>query len=535
MALSKYYDVYSLTDYKRRVELIESEKNTLLSSDFFSSKKEELLQQIKTLKEKEEKIFELLKVKDLDDLNLRLEDYKQAVINFSGQELYQEFIGILEEKNKEEFLAFNNAIEEIFKTEIYNNSSYEEIGQKFAHDQAMKILNKGLVDSKGKNKKVYYSLKGFKQERILPGSFTREQKKRWRKLIHSEFSGKGEAASYYANHFDENGDIIVEAVEGDNDITLSTTLTWEEITQGLKPTDAKKLENKKPGTIDEINRKMRDFIVSKVRGEDKYLIYQIINHILQEEQYAFFVGDSTTQISGILGEIQGIYYIAKFLGDDYSAALKWKGGKIEGNSKPHQDIILNGLGIQVKNSTEDDLEIMKKISFKEGKLENIFDEMNISPEAKNLFENYYATLAFNVPYHKDNRRKKNPYVSGLRKSDQGADIYEINYEALQSYSKDIEKLLSVFAAAFMYLDVEKEISGQDLNTLFLIAGASFQTGANILSGILQQLEEGEKRFNIRASYKNDQNIIAALNAEKRGHQFTKQVLADITLKSSYNF
>jgi hypothetical protein len=49
-----------------------------------------------------------------------------------------------------------------------------------------------------------------------------------------------------------------------------------------------------------------------------------------------------------------MYYLGKFFGEDkIGNTIIWRGGLHEGmkNQKPHQDVILNGLGVQVKNTT----------------------------------------------------------------------------------------------------------------------------------------------------------------------------------------
>jgi hypothetical protein len=58
------------------------------------------------LQQKEAKIFELLGVKNIDELNHRMEEYKAAVINFSGAGLAEEFISILEVEDAEEYNDF---------------------------------------------------------------------------------------------------------------------------------------------------------------------------------------------------------------------------------------------------------------------------------------------------------------------------------------------------------------------------------------------------------------------------------------------
>jgi hypothetical protein len=90
-------------------------------------------------------------------------------------------------------------------------------------------------------------------------------------------------------------------------------ITWKTETKGLKPTEAKELYPVGSKELNEINVKMTNFIISRA-PQDQGLIREIINYILSQEPYAFFVGGNTKDITGLLGEISGLYYLSKFLG-----------------------------------------------------------------------------------------------------------------------------------------------------------------------------------------------------------------------------
>jgi hypothetical protein len=89
----------------------------------------------------------------------------------------------------------------------------------------------------------------------------------------------------------------------------------------------------------------------------------------------------------------------------------------------------------------------------------------------------------------------------------------------------------------MYMDIYEGANGMDANSLYLLGGTMFQTASNILSNILKKLEMSERTgFNIRASYKQDgRNIISALNSDTRDKNYSKVVISNIELKSSYDF
>jgi hypothetical protein len=115
MAIGTYYDIYKLDPYKVRVSSILNEVSTYNSGEFLEAGKASLRSQIKTLKQKETQLFNLLQVKDIQELNARIEGYKKAVVNFSGVNLQEEFLGILEADNAEEYQSFSEAVFEVLE------------------------------------------------------------------------------------------------------------------------------------------------------------------------------------------------------------------------------------------------------------------------------------------------------------------------------------------------------------------------------------------------------------------------------------
>ena len=260
--------------------------------------------------------------------------------------------------------------------------------------------------------------------------------------------------------------------------------------------------------------------------------------MLKENKYLFFVGKNVNEITGILGELQGIYYLAKLFRGDWRRAIRWRGGTNTGagNTKPHQDILLKEFGIQVKNTTKESLIDMSAVSFSEMKLDSMLARAGISPAVADVFVNYYGTLAFNVEYHRDRRRRAgSQYLPGLRMTDKNAKRFAANRAHLIALEKDIETLLSMFAAAFMYLDVSDQAQGLDTNVLFLLGGAAFYTASQVLTDVLEDLEREKRRFGIKASFSRGENIIAALNAQSRSPNFSRAVVNDIKLTSSFKF
>ena len=525
MVLSSYTDVYKLEDYQKRVQDISAETAMAISGDIKTQGKMRIQAQIDILRQKERQIFDLLKVKSVEELNQRILEYKNTVINFSGAGLYEEFIGILQAENAEEYDDFQKAVQEILGQEYFNQEGNQIVVQE-AGKKALTVLNEGLSRSK------YTSQKGYSGGKIQISRFTQWQKKRWKELFATRFYESHPKAKAYVDKHMKNFSPNVNSsnTEDAYGFSINSVLTWKTGTQGLKPSEAKKIYPIGSKELNFINMRMTNFIIQRV-PQDQELIRSIINHILRQEPYAFFIGDNEKDITGLLGEITGLYYISKMFGGFTQEVLSWRGGTHSGDSnmKPHQDIILKGLGIQVKNSVEEQI---KTISFSEASIETMLQKAQLPESVKNIFLNFYGTQAFNIPYHKGN----GGYINGAPTP--VTDKFKIFQEWKDSLDKNedmIERLLSLSAAFFLYMDVYSDTAGMDANTLFLLGGTTFQTAANVLQAIIDTIDQEERNFGIRSSYKADRNIVSALNDGSRSPNYSQAVLDNIELKSSYDF
>jgi hypothetical protein len=517
MAIGSYYDVYDVDSYERRVSDISQSIASLSSGDFYFDARNQLIAQIDILKTKEQKLFNLLGVSSIEELNKALQEYREAVLNLSGAQLNEYFIGALQAENQKEFESFSKAVKDVVSEDLFNNEPLEKLGRDTIRDAILSLLNIGKKGTR------YTSSAGIRDGAIFPSSFTKEQKNRWDQLLRQKYSHKKSAMDYIS--------ITANPTKGG----MEAGFTWYDFTEEMTPTEAK--ERLTESQLENINRQVRQLVLSRV-GKDGHMINEIMGEMLKENKYLFFVGKNVNQITGILGELQGIYYLAKLFQGDWRRAIRWRGGTSTGvgNTKPHQDILLKEFGIQVKNTTKESLIDMSAVDFSEMKLDSMLARAGISPAAADVFINYYGTLAFNVEYHRDRRRRAgSQYLPGLRMTDKNAKRFAANRAHLIALEKDIETLLSMFAAAFMYLDVSDQAQGLDTNVLFLLGGAAFYTASQVLTDVLEDLEREKRSFGVRASFSRGENIIAALNAQSRSPNFSRAVVNDIKLTSSFKF
>ena len=536
MALGNYTDVYDVSAFEDRVidigMGIKSEKN---NANFLIRTK--LKNEIKNLKDKERKIFKILNVNNIKELNERIEEYKKTTINLMGINLKEKIVQFLEEDNSEKAALESAAILEYIDKKILSNMGNGSLMDKIEQNgiekiigEVFKILNVGK--SHFRNKSAYTN------EGIFTSELTTHQRERFKNLITELFQEEG---------FSQKDFPAISAYKSNNGNSSTVVITWNTFTKGLTPTDAKEIYKNDRTGLNEINNKIVKYIISFIPNKnDQNLIEQLIwKKVLNVNEYAFFVGKNSKDVVGILGEIQGLFYINKLLlGSEKNAKkinnLFWRGGTHDGNlgKKPHQDIVLAGIGIQVKNTTQKSIEEMHAVGFTELGIEDFLKRAEVSPAVINLFKHYYGTLNFNVPYHYDPTEKEGErYKDGLWKT-KNSDTYKIDRYVLESYQTDIDKLLSIYASTLMYLDTQKAI-GKDANTLFLIGGTAFYTASQILEEIISKLQSEEKsRFSVSSNFKKDNknNIITALNnGKKKGTNFSGKVISNIILSSSYKF
>lgn len=517
MALGSYKDIYTVPEYVQRVSEIQTSISSLKGGDFLTQARQRVESQINTLKKKEQQLLGKIQidgVKTIEDLNRHLDQFRRITLNLNGSALVQTFTGILESENAKEFDIFNQLVTNKIN-QLIADKPFEERTVQWAYEKAMEYLNQSFVSSKGIDIS-YRSKKGYTESGIFPANFTKEQKKRWRKLIAAETKPQNIELDQWELDLFSSGN------------SLTASFNWFDVTGKKTQLEAQKMPLEK---INNINSQIKEAII--VQTSDAQLIGDIIDHILGENKFAFFVGKNVKDITGILGEIQSLYYLSKLFGGvnavKMPSNLLWRGGTYSGDnsSKPHQDVLFEAFGIQVKNSTKD---LIGSINFANASIETMLNKTEMSEEAKNVFYNYYGTKEFNIPYHREGKK----YFSGLREQDNGAIQYKEARGALLNCEKDIEELLGLFAASFMYMDVAEDFSLVDANILYLVGGTAFYAASSILQQILNELEAEARSFKITSSTTLGYNIIDALNSGKR-KEYSSAMQANIRLTSSYKF
>ena len=525
MAIGNYTDVYTLEKYLQRVEnisdSIKEEQGNLVNRK--NRAQQELSNQIDILRKKEARLYKLLHVENLDELRTRISEYASAICPLSGSNLREACILPYKTSFDKEKVQFQNDVTELVldivqeKKKDFVNLKKEEI-----HEIMIEALNE-----KGRR---FSASSGYTSKGVTASALTKHQKQRYKELIDKRNK---------KNHTKiKMGQTNVQQLDQDS-FNYIFGYEWYEQTNGLSKSEALKL-NLSEKDINERNNKIINRILNYCGGEDRLIIDNIIREkILTKDKYAFFVGENEKDITGILGEIQGLYYIYKLLGKD-STALQWIGGisSDNGGKKPHRDLLLGHIGIQVKNTTKD-LEDIFEVNFASASIDTMLSKTNIAPNLQKLVKNYYATKLFNVPYVKE----ENSFV--MKEDLVNAD-FQTSAKILENYNNQIEELLLTFATAFMYVDTGSKFNkNQDTNTLYLLGASSVVVASEILDSLLQQLEGFNNSFSVQTKLSEGRNIVDILNSSNEDIKkllkntnsvsISDAVTSGVILSSSFSF
>lgn len=306
--------------------------------------------------------------------------------------------------------------------------------------------------------------------------------------------------------------------------------------------------------------KVKDFLYKKITDSYKGKYEDIFKGCVEEVIYSanqqdLFAGkNAPNKMTGLLGEIQGLYFVRVIIRNrkEEGASVKWVATQTFNGGQLHNDLIFQFLersyGIQIKNTTAP--EAKKEVnfqSFSRGLIQEkmgsealnfIIDKKDVEYFTKNLHEDsilYDAVVTFigmknfNVPYK---------YADGKYQTanlQETGEIYPDLRNKVLEYSKLAEKCALLFAASMMFMQMSTEIKDAGANTLYIVAGSIAISTATILSQMIENIEKEVQKFSLNFDLRNKDNeksentIIEFFNS--KGHH--KGV--NLTFQSSYNF
>ena len=277
-----------------------------------------------------------------------------------------------------------------------------------------------------------------------------------------------------------------------------------------------------PRLKDDINRIFTREIVAKCSKCKPDILTKCIQDVLSAKPLAFFIGQNVEAMTGILGEIQGLYFFRRLLGNSKSlATVSWVGGL--GN--PHADLLLTQaarqFGIQIKNTSQQKAKMevgFKTFGAKRGRDivsqggQNIYNFANtqhalnfikdgpINSELFEAIQTFLAMQSFNIYYEYNANTKRAEKVDSNPQ-------FVTQRNTIETCAKIGRQMVSLMAASLMYMQTSDSTKG-DSNTLYLIGGTTLISAATILKDIIKEIRSTLSNFKLRV------NAISASDTEK---------------------
>lgn len=318
-----------------------------------------------------------------------------------------------------------------------------------------------------------------------------------------------------------------------------------------------------------INTQITNMIISDLNINSRFQTYarKKITEMWNQEPTMFFIGRATTQLTGILGEINAMVALSHLLGDRFNdKIIQWVGADSSGGKQPSIDIALTDIanfsyGIQVKNTNEELTDIAHYINFADKSVDSILQALGID-SGQEAIKNVYTSDVFNVPYKQEgNMYVEVGYNTEFRHNDFITkalfDEYVRIDQLIDTIVNQINLYLMRFASDFLYMGFENngsgfksalaaldsEVSSLSGNFVYIVGKEVF-FASEMLSELQEQLKalqdvqrlEEQTSIKMEAYFgdlKEDQNtrfnIVSAMNGG--GHLSSHT----IKLKSSWGF
>ena len=500
---------------------------------------DDVKQRIRELREAEMKFFEVFDIKAnttkeaAAELNEKIEANNITLTDMNGSNIQKLILDKCSQSYNDNMLKY---LRKHIITDEVLKSKMLETGETDWRKAFIGMLNEEIEKTTGKKGRLKTATKGLSDAKLnsfadlLASNLTARAKEVIQQRVDRETKSKRETRPLYDFVLEENKD----------ELTIHSDPDWRTIIKGMTPTQAEKWEydEEHPLPVDDINDAIIDLIVNYAKAPNPELLRDIIiKDVLAENRYAFFVGNNNKAITGLLGEIQGLYYIRSLWTKEEPPNLKWLADTLGTTSKKLSiDILLDEIGVQVKNTARD-LEdpYASHVSFTKGMtvaklvaaLGGKGDEQLVE-----AISSLYQTYSFNVEYQYGDQE----YVEG-----ENLDFRDtrLTMEHLLSLTEDI---FALWMSAAMHLGVNKSAKDaiKDNKVSMYFVNGVFYGASDILANLLGEIEDrAERGFSFSTiGLDNKDNIVGYLNsAQHRQSMYSTKGknLSSIDLKLSGGF
>ena len=328
-------------------------------------------------------------------------------------------------------------------------------------------------------------------------------------------------------------------------LTIEVTSDWFAATKGMSLSDIQKKVQDDPQIwqpiVDKANEDIIQMLCNQVSGEVRMYLHNYLKGMITKDSFIFFIGKSTSDLIGLLGEINAVLAIQKLTGKTVS--VEWVAHNTADGKKVSIDIVLKSqLGINVKNTAQNfsQYEGFHNVSFVNRDPKNILDVLLDATEFNEALSDAFQTSYFNMSYQIVPSR---PHV--IKGSNNDFDNLE---NRLLDFRQHLITYLYQFAPEMLYMatdDLEKQLLILDNelsntiagvgNILYMVGGVPFFP-SEMMHDLLQDLESlqkdlidgnrlRKKSFFFDISKGNSDTIISYLNDQaESGHSVALHAL-----------
>ena len=266
-------------------------------------------------------------------------------------------------------------------------------------------------------------------------------------------------------------------------LTIQVESEWLSNTKGMTATEIQDKLNKDPVTwqpfVDRANNNIIQMLSKEVSSDAKAYFIEYLTDLVKKDPTLFFLGKSTNDVTGLLGEITAVLAIQKLTGKKVS--VEWVAHNTSDGKKVSIDVVLHSiLGINVKNTSQDfgvDKGFLH-ISFVDRNPEDVLNTLLGANDFNTALSDAFQTSFFNTSYQIMPNR---PHV--VKGSNSNFDALEAR---LLTFRQDLITYLYQFAPEMLYMgtdNIEKQLLVLDEqlnrniqgsgNILYMVGGVPF--------------------------------------------------------------
>lgn len=335
-------------------------------------------------------------------------------------------------------------------------------------------------------------------------------------------------------------DMSTKSQVGKTNASVNIGFTIGKLTGGATQTDAKLWDK---NTLTLKNNQIRYAIVLQMPTQYRMTADRIIQQMLNQNEYMFYIGKSAEQLKGVLGEVAAMHAIADLLGMDKpnDEIINWVATNLKGGKQLSIDIILKNFttvkfentdidskfGIQIKNVESN------RVNFVDASMDTIMNKLGLEPQH---LEDVFFSDDFNIGYEYDlTSQKYVPMFSWKNRLYNYVGFLQAE-NMIDEAVEDIRSFLKLYSAEFVYMGFDDSF----IDSLATLSNELESIGGNILyivrdtpffaSEMLIQIRDAlaQTMSQAAAGPLKIENYIAKLDSDN------KQAVNIINYKNSHN-